>query len=119
MTFEPKAENKTLANERPMALLIMRVSKMPEAPTMVPATIKTFDPMVNPLAATAKPVKELRSEIKTGTSAPPIGSTKAMPRMKERTSRTQRKVIEGETSRATMMAGDVTPKMALMSCCPG
>ena len=32
-----------------------------------------------PDAATARPVKELSSEISTGTSAPPMGSTKITP----------------------------------------
>ena len=64
---------------RPIAALISRVSSMPEAPTRVPATMSRFESSVKPDAATARPVKELSSEISTGTSAPPIGRTKATP----------------------------------------
>ena len=39
---EPKALKRMLGSERPMAVLIIRVSRMPEAPTSVPATISRF-----------------------------------------------------------------------------
>ncbi len=77
-----------------MALLMRRVSKMPEAPTRVPAMISRFEPRVKPEAATASPVKELSSEMSTGTSAPPMGSTKATPRTKATASKTQSSVVE-------------------------
>ena len=69
-----------LASDRPMALLIIRVSRMPEAPTRVPAMISRLLSSVKPEAATARPVKELSSEMSTGTSAPPMGRTKMTPR---------------------------------------
>ena len=72
-----------------MALLMRRVSKIPEAPTSVPATISRFEPSVKPEAATARPVKELSSEIRTGTSAPPIGRTKMTPSTKASARRIQ------------------------------
>ncbi len=65
-------------SDRPIALLIIRVRSVPLAPTRVPATTSTTECSTKPLAATARPVKELRSEMSTGTSAPPIGSTKAI-----------------------------------------
>ena len=76
---EPNALNRMLGNERPMALLIKRVKMMPEAPTRVPATINRSESSTKPEAATAKPVNEFSSEMSTGTSAPPIGSTKITP----------------------------------------
>ena len=52
---------------------------MPEAPTRVPATISRLLSSTKPDAATARPVNEFSSEISTGTSAPPMGSTKITP----------------------------------------
>ena len=99
-----------------MALLMSRVSKMPDAPTRVPATIKRFDPSVKPDAATARPVKELSSEINTGTSAPPMGRTKAMPRTKARASRIQSSVEEPVTRIVTMRPSAAAPMRAFMIC---
>ena len=62
-----------------MAWLIMRVSRVPDAPTSVPATMSSVLLRVKPEAATARPVKELSREMSTGTSAPPMGSTKMAP----------------------------------------
>ena len=45
----------------------------------MPATIRTLFSSSKPLAATARPVKAFSSEITTGMSAPPIGSTKRTP----------------------------------------
>ena len=45
----------------------------------MPATIRTLFSSSKPLAATARPVKAFSSEITTGMSAPPIGSTKSTP----------------------------------------
>ncbi len=63
-----------------MAELIKRVRMMPEAPTSVPATISRSLSSTKPEAATARPVNEFSSEMRTGTSAPPMGSTKITPR---------------------------------------
>ncbi len=98
-----------------MALLIRRVSKIPEAPTNVPATIRRFEPSVKPEAATARPVKELSSEIKTGTSAPPMGSTKATPSTKARASRIHSRLVEPLT-RIAMMRASAPAETALMIC---
>ena len=62
-----------------MAWPIMRVSSVPEAPTRVPETISRSLWSTKPEAAAAMPVNEFRSEITTGMSAPPIGSTKSTP----------------------------------------
>ena len=52
---------------------------MPEAPTSAPLTIRTLLCRTKPVAAAASPVNAFRSEITTGMSAPPIGSTKSTP----------------------------------------
>ena len=84
VTTEPNALNRMFGSERPIAWLIIRVSRVPDAPTSVPATMSRSEPIVKPDAATASPVNELSSEMRTGTSAPPIGSTKATPEHERR-----------------------------------
>ena len=73
VTTAPNALNRMFGSERPIAALIILVSRMPDAPTSVPAMMSRFEPIVKPDAATARPVNELSSEMSTGTSAPPIG----------------------------------------------
>jgi hypothetical protein len=53
---------------------------VPDAPTSMPLTIRTLFSSSKPVAAAARPVKALRSEITTGMSAPPIGKTKSTPK---------------------------------------
>ena len=62
-----------------MARPISCVSSVPDAPTSVPAMISRSLCSTKPVAAAARPVNELSSEITTGMSAPPIGSTKSTP----------------------------------------
>ncbi len=69
-----------MAIERFIALPIISVSSVPEAPTSIPLTISTFSCRTKPVAEAAMPVKALSSEITTGMSAPPIGSTKSTPK---------------------------------------
>ena len=75
----PNAPNSTFVSERFMAWPIIRVSSVPEAPTSVPETISRSLCSTKPVAAAAMPVNEFSSEITTGMSAPPIGSTKSTP----------------------------------------
>ena len=56
-----------------MAWLIIRVSRVPDAPTSVPATMSRSLSRVKPDAATARPVKELSSEMSTGDVGPADG----------------------------------------------
>ncbi len=116
---DPKAENNTFERLRPMALLMSLVNKMPDAPTRVPAMIKRFEPSVKPEAATASPVKELSREINTGTSAPPMGKTKATPSTKESARRVQSRGVEPETRIVMINATAIRPNTALMICWPG
>ena len=76
----PNAPKSTFAIERFIAFAISSVSSVPEAPTSIPATIRTVLSSTKPVAAAARPVNAFRSEITTGMSAPPIGSTKRTPK---------------------------------------
>ena len=76
----PNAPKRTFAMERFIARLISIVSSVPDAPTSMPLTISTLFESSNPVAAAASPVKAFRSEITTGMSAPPIGSTNRTPK---------------------------------------
>ena len=116
----PKAPNRTLPSERPMASLISLVSSVPEAPTSVPATISAKLPSTNPPAATASPVKAFSIEITTGMSAPPMGRTKATPSRSARASSGMK--VAGEELIASTLAA--SPRMTtairpLTSCWPG
>ena len=71
----PKAPKSTLANERFIALLIIIESKKPEVPSSAPAMMSTLLLSAKPVADAARPAYELSSEMTTGMSAPPMGST--------------------------------------------
>ena len=120
VTTEPNALNSTLASDRPMALDIIRVSRMPEAPTRVPAMISRLLLSVKPEAATARPVNEFSSEISTGTSAPPMGSTKMTPSTSDSTAVT---IISGTLSVTMRGHGQgrrwPRPTRPLTTCWPG
>ena len=66
--------------ERFMASAMSLVRMPPEAPTRAPAMIRTGLPMTKPAIAAAVPVNELSSEMTTGMSAPPMGSTIVTPK---------------------------------------
>ncbi len=76
----PKAPKSTFAIERFIARLIIMVRNVPEAPTSIPLTMRTLLSSSKPVAATARPVNAFSSEITTGMSAPPIGSTNRTPK---------------------------------------
>ncbi len=59
------------------AISIVRID--PEAPTSMPPTIRATLSSAMPIAAADRPVNAFRSEITTGMSAPPIGSTNRFP----------------------------------------
>ncbi len=69
----PKPPTRMLSIDRFMALAISLVRIAPDAPTSAPATMSTTSLTTKPAMETAVPVKELRSEMTTGMSAPPIG----------------------------------------------
>ena len=77
-----------LASDRFIASAISLVRMLPEAPTRAPATISAQFPITKPAIATAVPVNAFSSEITTGMSAPPIGSTIMIPNPSEASTRT-------------------------------
>ena len=81
----------------------------PAAPTSAPATISTGLLITKPAIAAAVPVNELSSEITTGMSAPPIGSTIATPNVSAAatmTSRTTFLTVRVEDERSAVGAED-------------
>ena len=73
--------------DRFMALAMRLVRIEPDAPTIMPATIIAWLFSARPAAAADRPVSALSSEMTTGMSAPPIGSTTNRPMMPATTSR--------------------------------
>ena len=71
--------------ERFIARPISSVSRVPDAPTRAPLTIRTFSCSAKPAADAASPVQAFSSEMTTGMSAPPIGRTKRTPNVSEAT----------------------------------
>ncbi len=65
--------------DRFIALAIRLVRIEPDAPTIMPATIIAVLFSANPAAAADNPVIAFSSEMTTGMSAPPIGSTTISP----------------------------------------
>ena len=65
--------------ERFIASAIMRVRIVPDAPTIMPATISEVFSSARPVAAAERPVNALSSEMTTGMSAPPMGRTNMTP----------------------------------------
>ena len=84
-TAPPKPPATIAGTERFIAFAIRFVRIVPEAPTIIPATIITVFDSATPVAAADRPVNAFRSEITTGMSAPPIGSTTMIPRIPETT----------------------------------
>ena len=79
----PNAPNTMLASDRFIALPIIWVSRLPDAPTRVPEMMRTLFERTKPVDAVARPVNAFRSEMTTGMSAPPIAITICTPRMRE------------------------------------
>src|SRR5665213_2112262 len=117
----PKAPNSTLVTERFIALPISTVSSVPEAPTSAPATIRTLLPSTKPVDAAARPVNELSSEMTTGMSAPPIGSTNRIPSTNEATSAIQKNASAFGTLATTspQQTRIASATSALTICWPG
>ena len=104
--------------ERFMAVAIRFVRIEPEAPTIMPATISAGLLSATPVAAAESPVKAFSSEITTGMSAPPIGSTTRLPRIAAAIS--IRMNISCECEPATIATPHATAPAAirpLTSCC--
>ena len=70
--------------ERFIATDMSRVRIIPAAPTSAPPIMSAWLPIVNPAMAAAMPENELSSEMTTGMSAPPMGSTAVTPSSRAR-----------------------------------
>src|SRR5689334_10533202 len=78
----PNAPNRTLANERFIAFDIMTDNRKPLDPSSEPAMMRMLFLSAKPVAHAARPAYELRSEMTTGMSAPPMGMTSSTPSAK-------------------------------------
>ena len=76
----PNPPTRMLRIDRFIASAISLVRMPPDAPTSAPAMISAQLPMTNPAIATAVPVNAFSSEMTTGMSAPPMGSTMVTPK---------------------------------------
>ena len=79
MITPPKPPATIAGIERFMASAMRLVRIEPDAPTIMPATISAVLFSATPVAAALSPVNALSSEMTTGMSAPPIGSTTKLP----------------------------------------
>ena len=75
----PKPPATIAGMERFIATAMRLVRIEPDAPTIMPATISAGLFSAMPVAAADRPVHAFSIEITTGMSAPPIGSTTALP----------------------------------------
>ena len=117
----PNAPKRTFAIERFIARPIISVSSVPEAPTSMPLTMSTLFSSSNPVAAAARPVQAFSSEITTGMSAPPIGSTNmhAEDERAARSSPTAATGVRRPTTIATAAARQAPMTSALTAFWPG
>ena len=102
----PKPPAMIAGIERFIATAIRFVRIEPEAPTIMPATISAGLFSAIPVAAADSPVKAFSSEITTGMSAPPIGSTTALPSSAAQTSMPMKTASEWSPAAMSIAAGE-------------
>ena len=106
-----------------MAVAIASVRIVPDEPTSVPATIRTMLSSAIPAAAADRPVNAFKSEMTTGMSAPPIGSTNRFPRIAAAMRTAMNSPWDGPESWSmprTMHAARMpTRSRPFSTCCPG
>ena len=105
--------------ERFMASAIRPVRIDPEAPTIIPATISAGLLRATPVAPVASPVKAFRSEITTGMSAPPMGSTIELPSSAAATSSPMMRIALCEPATMTTASAMAAAKSAKLTTCWG
>ena len=118
----PKPAKRTFATERFIAVAISSVRIVPEEPTSVPATISETLSSANPAAAAESPVNALSSEITTGMSAPPIGSTTRFPSSAAASSTMMKRPSGGEALSEAIRTQQTTIPISsrtLITCWPG
>ncbi|GGJ07041.1 hypothetical protein GCM10010121_016870 [Streptomyces brasiliensis] len=90
---------------------------VPDAPTIMPATISAVLSSAGPVAAADSPVKALSSDTTTGMSAPPIGSTTITPSTAAVTSTPTMSASEEEPRPiATAQPSDISNNARLSGC---
>ena len=115
----PNPANSTLASERFMASVICTVRIRPAAPTRAPPMIRALLSIANPAAAAASPENELSSEITTGMSAPPIGTTASTPTARATPATPQYPAGSAATPPQMAIAMSPAPSRPLTTCWPG
>ena len=109
-----------LTIERFIASAISIVRIEPEAPTSMPATISATLSSARPAAAADSPVNAFSSEITTGMSAPPIGSTNMLPSSAAATRITMKRPSDSVPDAiAIAQPTQIASRPRLMNCCPG
>ncbi len=116
----PKPPATMAGIERLIASAIRLVRIEPEAPTMMPPTISAVLSSAMPAAAADRPVKAFSSEMTTGMSAPPIGSTNMLPRIAAETRIATNRSSDSEpAAMATAQPTAISSSAALTNCWPG
>ena len=119
VTSPPKPPSSTDVIVRFIATAICWVSSVPEAPTIMPATISDVLLSATPVAAALRPVKAFSVEMTTGMSAPPIGSTRKLPTIAALISRTMIRISSCEPATiATPQATEISSSAPLTSAAP-
>ncbi len=108
-----------LASDRFIASAISLVRMPPDAPTSAPAMIRASFPITKPAIATAVPVNAFSSEITTGMSAPPMGSTIVTPNASAATITTMSPAMLAVEIRYADMPTATTAMTALTGRAPG
>ena len=116
---DPNAPKSTLVKLRFMALLISIDRSMPDAPSSAPQTMRIGLERAKPVAHAARPAYELSSEMTTGMSAPPMGSTPITPSARPPAATTRNTPWRsGRTTRTTTAASTARKRPTLRTFCP-
>ena len=115
----PKAPKSVSRSGRPIARPIRIVKSVPEAPTSVPPMMSAVLSSTNPVEAAARPVNAFSSEITTGMSAPPIGSTNRNPSASAPTMSTASQTPDSVTAASAIAPTRVAPRTAFVAFCAG
>ena len=99
---------------------IIWVRSVPDAPTSMPAMIRTLFESTKPVEAVARPVNAFRSEMTTGMSAPPIAITICTPSTSETAIATPSSGwLSCPVARTAHRASTTTNSPPVIACCPG
>ncbi len=109
-----------LGIERFMASAMSVVRIVPDAPTIMPPTIRATLSSAMPAAAAESPVRAFSREMTTGMSAPPMGSTTMLPSTAAATRiRMNRPSLSEPAAMATAAPTATVSRARFTSCWPG